>query len=402
MDGATYTTVADALKRDYLPTLHAQVEKKCQTHDLFMKTQKGCKGRDIYLKMFKDFPQGVGAAAAGENLPTPTPAGYKEAKIQSKRNYGTIQFDAMLEADDTGIVDIIDFEMKALTESFQKELNFQLAFGDGTGKRSQVASIASQVITLDAPVGQETAFLYPNMVIDITTSGGTEHAGDIVISSVDVANKQITVVGNITAVVDDDEIFRANQRNLVMMGIPGIVKATGVLQTVDPATDTWWKAYEKPKANKWGTDAADFLDSIQETIDEIELNSIGEIDLIYAWPLFMRQYVSVLEAKRQIVNTLEFKAGRKGIAYVNADRQVAILRDKYLPFFYVYFLDTDKLAIHSLKGMHWEEKGGGILKILNLQDVYTAWLKYYAEFATTTRNAHGYWSACGTTVGDYT
>lgn len=402
MDGATYTTVADALKRDYLPTLQSQVEKKVLTWDIFSKTQKGCKGRDIYLKMFKEYPQGVGAADAGALLPTPSPAGYKEAKVSSKRNYGTIQFDAMLEADTTGIVEIVDFEMKALTESLQKELNFQLAFGDGTGNRATVDSILGQVITLKAPVDRETAFLYPNMLIDCITAGGAEHAGDIKISSIDVAAKTVTVVGDITAVVADDEVFRANQRNLVMMGIPGIVSKSGTLQTVDPTVDTWWKAYEKDKSNKWGESAADFLDSIQETIDEIELNSIGEIDLIYGWPLFMRQYVSVLEAKRQIVNTLEFKAGRKGIAYVNADRQVAILRDKYLPFYKVFFLDTSKLAIHTLSGIHWEDKGGGILKILALQDVYTAWMKLYSEFATTTRNAHGYWINTGTTVGDYT
>ncbi len=401
MDGATYITVEKSLKRDYLAGVHRQVDKKVQTWDLFGKQTRGCKGRDIYLKMFKEYPQGVGAAAAGENLPTPTAAGYQEAKVTSKRNYAVLQLDAMLEADKTGIVDLVDWEMKALRESLIRELNFQLAAGDGTGKRSQVVSIASQVITLDAPIGQETAFLYPNMLIDIYTTGGVANATNISITSVDTAAKTITVVGNITSVVDNDEIFRAGQRNLVMMGIPGIVKDSGVIQTLDPSTDTWWKSFKTDKSNKWGTSAADFLDSIQATIDDVELNSIGEIDLIYAWPLFNRQYSSVLEAKRQIVNTLEFKAGRKGIAYVNGDREIPILRDKYLPWYNVYFLDSKLLEIYTLLGIHWEDKGGGILKILNRQDVYTAWMKLYSEFATTTRNAHAYWINTGTTIGDY-
>ena len=101
MDGTTYTTINKALKYDYLPNLHRQVDKFVQTWDIFSKSQEGVKGRDIYMKMFKEYPQGVGAAAAGELLPTPSGAGYEEAKIQSKRNYGTIQFDAMIEKDKT-------------------------------------------------------------------------------------------------------------------------------------------------------------------------------------------------------------------------------------------------------------------------------------------------------------
>ncbi|MFX0198553.1 MAG: hypothetical protein ACFFCW_20730, partial [Candidatus Hodarchaeota archaeon] len=176
----------------------------------------------------------------------------------------------------------------------------------------------------------------------------------------------------------------------------------GALQTLNPSTagQEWWKSYTKDKGGKWGADGDDFLDSIDETLDEIELNSIGKIDLIYGWPLFSRQYKAVLEAKRQIVNTLEFKAGRKGIAHVNDDKEIAILKDKYLPWHKVFFLDSSLLAIYTLDGIHWEEKGG-LLKVLEMKDIYAAWLKLYSEFGTTTRNGHGIWTNTGTTVKDY-
>jgi len=157
------------------------------------------------------------------------------------------------------------------------------------------------------------------------------------------------------------------------------------------------------KSAKWGTSAADFLDSIQDIIDQVELQGPNsKINLIYAWPLFTRQYVSVLEAKRQIINTLEFKAGRKGIAYVNVDREIPILKDRYLPYYTVFFLDTTKIKIYTQKGIHWEEKGGGILKVLERKDIYTAWLKFYAEMGTVQRNSHGKWTNTGSSVGDYT
>ncbi|MBU0598812.1 phage major capsid protein [Patescibacteria group bacterium] len=403
--GATYTTIANSLKNDYLPKIQEQLEKKVQTWDLFSKKTDGIKGRDIYMKMFCKYPQGVGAAAAGEALPTPTAAGYEQALVQVKRNYATVEFDAMLEDEDNAIVDIIDYEMKKVTQQFQRELNFQLAAGNGTGARGVVVSIAGQVITLDAPVGQETLFFYPGMYIDIGTGAtSTMRYEDILVSSVDVANKQITVVGTITNTVDNDVIYRANQYGLVMMGIPGIVAASGALQSLNPATagQEFWAAKAFDKGGKWGTSAEDFLIDIQRTIDSIEIDSLSTINLIYAWNLFEYQYQSVLAAKRQIVNSLEFKAGRTGIGFVHHGRQIPILTDHYLPNDRVYFLDTTTFGLYTLRGLHWEEKGGGILKVLERKDVYTAWLKLYAELGITARNANGYWHTCGTTVGDYT
>lgn len=412
MDGTTYTTIADALKRDYLPKLLTQVDKGVKTFDLFTKDSEGIKGRDIYLKMFKTYPQGVGPVAAGEFLPTPSAAGYKEAKVQAKRNYATIQFDAMLETEANAIVDAIDFEMQAMEESLKKELNYQLAFGDGTGARAEVASLAGQVITVDAGAiesgatlgkyaGHEDNFLYPKMIIDVYTAAGVLRQAGLVITSINRATHAVTVTGTCTGIVDTDLIYRAGSKDLCMMGLPGMVKDSGTLQTVDPTVDDWWKSYKKDMDGKWGANDTDFFDKIQETIDEIELNSIGKIDLIYGWPLFLRQYRAAMQAQKRTVNTLAFKEGRKGLAFTTEDGEVALMRDKYLPYYKVFFLDSDKLAVKTLKSLHWEEKGG-IMKLLERKDVYTAWMKLYSEFAITTRNACGYWLDTGTTVLDYT
>ena len=421
MDGTTYTTIVDALKRDYLPDFAKQIEKKVKTWDIFSKSTEGVKGRDIYLKMFRYYPQGVGAAAAGETLPTPSGAGYAEAKVSAKRNYAVIQFDAMLDEDKTGIVDLIDFEMQAVEESLQKELNYQLAFGDGSSSRGEVASASDSnasydnqpTITFDAGTnkdytGHEIDFFYENMEITVYNALTNTPRGSYTIKAVYRAAKTIVLTAGATpatdTVADGDQVYRKGNKDLAMQGIPGVVNKEGALQTLNPATEgyEWWKSFDKDMGAKWGTGDADFLDRIQETIDEIELNSIGKIDLIYAVPLFARQYRFSMEAKRRIVNTLDFKEGRKAIAYVTEEGEIGIMREKYLPHKKVYFLDSDRLAIKTLKGLHWEERGGGILKILERKDIYTAWMKLYSEFATTTRNAHGYWWNCPTTVGDYT
>ena len=402
--GATYSTIAKALKNQYLPVLQKQIEKEVQTYDLFKKESEGVNSQDFYIKMFKAYPQGVGPAARGEALPTPSPAGYEESKVYTKDNYGVVEFDAKIEDEGSGIVDIIDFEMEAMQESFIKELNFQLAYGGPLGGRSTVASVAGQVITVDAPVGRETEFIYPNMYLD-SYAGATPHNTAFKVTSVNKATKEITVTGGITSTVDNDVLYRAGSYGLGVMGLNTLIGNTGTIQAIDSAAagNDWWQSIVVDKSAKWGTSAADFLDSIQDIIDQVELQGPNsKINLIYAWPLFTRQYVSVLEAKRQIVNTLEFKAGRKGIAYVNVDREIPILKDRYLPYYTVFFLDTTKIKIYTQKGIHWEEKGGGILKVLERKDIYTAWLKFYAEMGTVQRNSHGKWTNTGTAVGDYT
>lgn len=402
-----YASIDKALKNDYLPVMQKQVEKKVKTWDLFGKSKEGIKGRDLYIKMFTRFPQGVGPAAAEALLPTPGSAGYAESKISVKRNYAVVQFDAMLEKEKNSIVDIIDFEMQAAEESLIKELNFQLAYNDGTQARSKVITAISGGSGYVLAVGcvNETEgtrsgvdFLFPGMVIDI--AGATPATTTIV--SID-SSAQITVADVMVTVADNAVITRSGSTSLGMMGLSGIVKSTGALQNLNPATagEEFWASYAKDMSAKWSTTDGLFLDAIQETLDAIQWNGNGKTDLIYAWPLFQRQYRFAMEAKRRIVNTLDFKEGRKGLAYVTEDGEISIQADTYLPWFKVFFLDSSKLSIRTLDGLHWEEKDGAILRFLERKDVYVAWMKLYSEFITTMRNAHGYWYNTGTAVGDY-
>lgn len=401
--GTNYTSIDKALKNDYLPILQKQIEKKVKTWDLLQKSKEGIKGRDLYIKMFKQFPQGVGPAAAEALLPTPGSAGYAEGKVSVKRNYAVVQFDAMLEKEKNAIVDIIDFEMQAAEDSLVKELNFQLAFGDGSGKRAQInGAVTDDDLTIDM-VGLDgravaTDFLSVGMYVDCHNGSTYDFQGKQIIQVTDATH--IKLDSSVT-VTENAYIYRANAKDLNMMGIPGIVNSAGVIQTIDPATDDWWKSYAKDMSAKWSTSDGLFLDAIQETIDQIQWNTNGKTNLIYAWPLFQRQYRYAMEAKRRIVNTLDFKEGRKGLAYVTEDGEIAIMADTYLPQFKVFFLDTDKLSLRTLDGIHWEEKDGAILRFLERKDVFIAWLKLYSELAVTSRNSHGYWYNTGTSVGDY-
>jgi len=397
-----YTTIDKSLKNDYLPVLQKQIEHKVKTWDLLSKSTDGIKGRDLYIKMFSGYPQGVGPADAEATLPTPGNATYYEGKVSVKRNYAVVQFDAMLDEEKNAIVDIVDFEMQAAEESLQKELNFQLAYGDGSGKRAQVdgAVSSSDTVTVNNPDGRPGVdFIYVGMYVDI-------HNG----STYQVTSKKVIAVNasantfQLESAVSCDDgawVYRTGSKDLCMMGIPGIVLNSGVLQSIDPSTYTWWKSFAKDMSAKWSTTDGLFLDAIQEMIDTIHYGANGTTNLIYAWPLFQRQYRYAMEAKRRIVNTLDFKEGRKGLAYVTEDGEIAILSDNYLPWAKVFFLDTKSLSIRTLKGIHWEEKDGAVLRFLERKDVFTAWLKLYAELATVSRNSNGYWYNTGTSVGDY-
>ena len=395
MTGTGYTEISESLKRDYLPVLQKQIEKKVKTWDIFGKSGEGIRGRDLYIKNFYGFPQGVGPKAAEATLPTPSASKFKESQISVKRNYAVVAFDAMLDEEKNSIVDLIDFEMTAAEDSLQKELNYQLAYGDGTGQRAVVNGTVTTttVVAVDLPDGRPGVdFLAADMYIDLGTG-----VLDKKIASVD-SDTQITLAEAVSC-NDNTVIYRSGAKDVTMMGIPGIVLNNGALQGI---TESWWVSKAYDKGAKWGTNDATFLDSIQEAVDYVRYNSNGQIDLIYAWPLFARQYRYAMEAKRRIVNTLKFKEGREGLSYVTEEGEISILSEPYLPWLKVFFLDSSKLEMRTLRGIHWEEKDGSILRFLERKDIFTAWLKLYAEFITTQRNAHAYWYNTGTTVGDYT
>lgn len=73
-------------------------------------------------------------------------------------------------------------------------------------------------------------------------TGGSQHDGDMVVTAVDVANRQITVSGTSTSQATGDILFLKGHRGVAPIGLMDIAKNTGTLYNISAASYDLWKA----------------------------------------------------------------------------------------------------------------------------------------------------------------
>lgn len=86
------------------------------------------------------------------------------------------------------------------------------------------------------------------------TTGGSQHNGDLTVSSIDVENRTVTVTGTNSAVVSGDYLFFKGNRGAEPIGLWGIARNTGTLYNISATTYALWKA----NAYDLGTSAISF------------------------------------------------------------------------------------------------------------------------------------------------
>lgn len=168
--------------------------------------------------------------------------------------------------------------------------------------------------------------------------------------------------------------------NLDPMGLQGIVSDSTTLQGLAPATYTWWKA------NVLANGAVNRAISetlLQTAMDTTEINSDGEVKLVLTTYGVSRAYQQLLTTKRQYMNQLDLKGGKKALDF-NGKPMVT---DKQAPANKIFMLDTDFLKIYELADWDWMQEDGSILHRVPNTDAYEATLYRYFELGCSARNA---------------
>lgn len=78
--------------------------------------------------------------------------------------------------------------------------------------------------------------------IEAYTSGGTQHNGDMVVSSIDITNRKVTVTGTSTSVANGDILYLKGHRTAAPYGLMDIAKNTGTLYNISASTYAMWSA----------------------------------------------------------------------------------------------------------------------------------------------------------------
>lgn len=393
------TFASEALKLVY-GDLHEQLRDKNPALEFIEASAQNItrNGKEVIFDTHIGRNQGIGARGVREKLPIAGAQKYKQAHLYLKNLYGAIEVDGQLfeqAADDyNAFINVVDMEIKGLKRDLAKDLNRQI-YGDGSGKLAVVsAQPSSTTLTVDS-----TDWLEEGMIIDIVdpTTGVKQQSGaasSIEITAINETTKVITVTGTLgtfsTNISANDIIVRSsngvNSFGKELTGLGAIVKATGELHEIDPATTPVWAATEKALGSVGtpGTLTELQLINLVQSVDK----KGGDVDVFLASPGVYNAYWNLLQGFRQFTNGAGLTGGQRSFTFEALGKPIRFVSDYAAPKGTLYALSSKELVINRKKDWSWMDRDGSMWSRVADTDAYEARIYQYSEIGTYRRNAH--------------
>ena len=393
------TFASEALKLVY-GDLHEQLRDKNPALEFIEASAQNItrNGKEVIFDTHIGRNQGIGARGVREKLPVAGAQKYKQAHLYLKNLYGAIEVDGQLfeqAADDyNAFINVVDMEIKGLKRDLARDLNRQI-YGDGTGKLAVVSAQPSgTTLTVDS-----VDYLEEGMIIDVVdpTTGVKQQSGDastIVITAINETTKVITVTGTLgtfsTNISANDIIVRSsngvNNFGKELTGLGKIVKATGSLHDIDPATTPVWAATEKALGSVGtpGTLTELQLINLVQSVDK----KSGDVDVFLASPGVYNAYWNLLQGFRQFTNGAGLTGGQRSFTFEALGKPIRFVSDYAAPKGTLYALSSKELVINRKKDWSWMDRDGSMWSRVADTDAYEARIYQYSEIGTYRRNAH--------------
>lgn len=395
------SSAAGVLKDFYLPAVRSQVPQKTAYLEQIQRGSEHVEGENWVLSLHVARNPGVGARREGGTSPTAGRQGYKKARgelfeIQGRFEVTSKSIKAM-NSDAGSYVRAVESQTKGLANDTARDLNRQL-FGTSNGVVATCGvTAAATTVVLDADTWKSVMrFFYVGMIIDIgTVANPTSVASSRTITAVDRTNKTIAISGAAVSTAATDFVFVAGAGGASgglgqaeVTGLQTIVAATGTLADVDPATYETWAATVMTNPAGAGTPRAVSDSIFEEALDEADLASGEEADLIVTSYDVFREYGDYLKTLKRSPNTLDLKGGHKGLEVSSGGRSAALMRERDSQDEWAYVLNTKKMFFPEMSDWEWMDEDGAVLTKVTDKSNYEATLQKFCEQATDQRNAH--------------
>jgi len=367
-------------------------------------------GKEAQLSLHTGRNTGVGARSESGTLPTAGQQAYTSATIPVKFNYGRMQVTGPIiegmKSDRGSFTRAIDSESRGLVNDLKRDVNRQL-HTPSNGVLAKVVSVASEVVTFATEaevrrqeVGQSFDFYDGDFASDDT--------GEVVVSR-DISAKTVTYTG-LSGVDAADWVLRTGvtmggaavttkateNTHQELNGLENIVTDGAGTAATDGLAHEWlhgidgdaagvsiWTSYESAVS-------AAPTDSVFETaLDEINLASGEDANLIITSHAAARAYAATLKSQKRFSNTVELKGGFSAITVQSSRGEVPLWAERDCLDGTAFLVNTACLTHWVMSDWTFMDRDGAVLNRILNTDAYEATLYKYHEFGTDARNRHG-------------
>lgn len=365
----TIATVADAFKTFYKPVIIDQMNAK--VNPFFAQVDKNSEevfGSTIKMAMRYGVNGGVGNRAEDGDLPNPNNRKYKQAEYETKNLFGTLRItekSIRASASSAGaFTKLLETELDGLVTDAKINFGRQL-FGNGTGKLATLSAATDEnTIGVDS-----VQYLIEGQVIDILSSAGVVKVEAREITSVDRANKTITINGDVVTVLNTDIIAISGSYGLELTGLGQIFATTGEIYGLDRATYKWLIPTIISNVGiisdikiKKGFHQADI---IADSAPNFILTSHG----------VERSYYEYLETTKRNINTMTLNGGYTALNFDNKP----LVADKFCTAGDMFLLNMADFVLHQMGEWDFLDRDGSIFKQTANKAAWDAVLVKYGD-----------------------
>jgi hypothetical protein len=386
----TMSDLTPILKEVYEGDVNRQLNDAKKAYARLESTSQGVAdkplgGKYVNFSIHTRRNSGIGARNEMEALPTPGKQKYAEGTVNLKYQYAGIEVSGQLfqlaSEKYQAFANAVDEEIERIKTDLEVDRNRQF-WGDGSGTVATVVSVAGQVITVN-----DAKYVQLDEVLDILTTAGASVVQNVVVTGVDYDANTVTVTGTLTGTAADNILVRDGSWNREWTGIGAIVKDTGSLYGIDPATEPVWKS-PVIAHNSNITEAV-----MKRAVDRISKVG-GKTTVGWYTPGVERAYWQLLAGQRQFTNPKEYNGGYTGLSFnAGSSGEIPLLTDWDAPKGTIHFLNEKEIKLYRKQGFKFLDRDGSMwyrkIDASGRYDAYGADLYEYSELGTKRRNTHG-------------
>ena len=388
---ATMTTANNILKEIYEPKIREQlanwnrVTKRMEQSAENIQSDVG--GKYVVFATHVKRNSGVGARLEMEALPTAQNQSFARAQVSLAYLYGSIRLSGqtfeLAETNEQAFASVLDQEINGIQTDVKRDLNRQV-FGTSLG--SIATANATYTTTNTFPVSSTMPYVEVGEVIDIWDSTGntTLKASARNITAIN-PGVSITFDGTAISGVAGDIMTRTGSATREITGLQDIVKSSGVLYGIDPATYPVWTAQVE---NNSGTLRALSEGLMIKEADDIYTRG-GDTTVIWTTLGVRRAYFNLLQQQRRYTDTKEFEGGFSGLAFCTDRGDIPLMADIDCPPNSMYFLNENQITVYRPQDWGFMDRDGSrFIRVIGY-DAYDATLYKYMQLGCHQRNSQG-------------